>query len=356
MYRLRAGTIELPRIYVAESAADAKVCIAHGIPFIRKTKSMTDRDIICYALLPSLRKKFPDVKWNKVLGINKYKNIYVKTPPDTTDVVTGGEVQNGDEYADYSEDERTFTGGKEDDWYERPLDKYVGDVSSSVNIEQLQDLNLLPAFLDDIVNNITKNVYGQKVWCEGYTKKLGAVLGNFDQDYEKGNLIILDISGSIPRGVSSTMLTLLPTLRERCNADCIVTGSKSIWIPRGKDVEPQLIRNKIGYGNESRDFVHILNEHVFHKKWGNIIVFGDEDRPVKFRETEDYEGYEYGSSDRHLIKYMDSVDWSDTSVEKLWSYHTRRDRTPGYAKWVEELFDYKVPNTYNHEWCEIMEM
>jgi hypothetical protein len=342
LYRLRCGTIPLPQLYVAENKADAKLAESKGIPYIMKSRGMTDDLIIKLALLPTLKKLLPMIDWKKVLGFSRYRTLVVTVP--------GGECESGDRdpdapdsgVADIADDYREFSGTDRTPDHNINLEDYVGDLSSQVNIEQLQDLYLLPAFVGEIADNITHNIYGNKLWSEGYNKKLKSCVGNFDQSYAKRNLIILDISGSIPRGISAMMLTLIETMRERVNADLIITGSTSMWFPLGSEMpSPKEIRRKIGLGNETETFMQILNDHVIGKEWGNVIAFGDNDRPINIVV--------------YFQHYANAPDLGRTSVEHVWNYHTwAKGVTCGYALWVEQILG-DVPQSYNTDWCEIMD-
>lgn len=59
-----------------------------------------------------------------------------------------------------------------------------------------------------------------------YNKKLDGMYGEIDLVSNR-NLIIIDISGSIPKAISSTILVLCKNLAENFYADILITGSKS---------------------------------------------------------------------------------------------------------------------------------
>ena len=60
-----------------------------------------------------------------------------------------------------------------------------------------------------------------------YNKKLEGMYGALDLVSPSKNLLVVDISGSIPKGVSSTLLALSKSLSETFYADLLITGSKS---------------------------------------------------------------------------------------------------------------------------------
>lgn len=341
MHRLDIG-VKIPEIYVCENQAEAQDAKHYGLPYIIRPKGLTDEKLAIVLMYKTLKRKFPHIIWSEVFhGIEYWINTIIIWVPGDPDAQAHESPTGDSAISDIAEDERIFHGGfdeGETDYCERKLYDYIGDMSSEVSIEELQALNLLPSFLSDIADSIRRNLYGYD-WTEGYNKKLGVPLGNFNAARERKNLMILDISGSIPRGVSATMLTLIDTLRTQANADLIITGSTSMWFEAGSELpDPQWIRDNCGYGNEAKQFQKILEEHVLGREFGNVICFGDNDSP------------------EHFALYNDTVfniDPSATKVGKLWSYHTWEHTTPGYAKWVKRI-GIKVEEEVNTKWCKLM--
>lgn len=345
MHKLSIAGIRIPDVYVCENKREAEDAKHYGLPYIMRPKGYDDEKLIAYVMFRTLRSKFPHINWFKVFKINPENTIIIHVPGDE-EAEAHAELGTGDSnIADIAEDERVFHGGFEEgelDYCERKLDEYIGDMSSEVNIEQLQALNLLPTFLSDIADSIKRNLYGYD-WTEGYNKKRGIPLGNFNAERVRKNLIILDISGSIPRGISATMLTLIDTLRTQANADLIITGSTSLFYANGDSLpDPRWIRCNCGYGNEAKQFYKILHEHVMGNEYGNVICFGDNDCPEYFKQ--------YESRPIALDKEM-----SQTKVGKVWHYHTwSKDKPCGYGKWVEQMH---IPHEEEHDtsWCKIMD-
>ena len=343
MYQLKYGRIPLPELYLVEDEAEAIKCKEMGIPYIIRPEGFTDEDIVKTVFYGMLTKKFPDINWNKVFFSDKYQQKYeeliVNVPGHTaeefTEVTGSRDETETDPIVDSAEDTREFNCGFDgDDVAERPLSQYINEtkLAAHVKIEELQALKLLPVFLSNIADSIRVNLYNN-TWTEGYNKKLKVPIGNFNASSEKPNLIILDISGSIPRGVSSTMLTLISTLKLQTNAELIITGSKSFYYGRNEKLpSPKWIRNHCGYANESYEFTQILKNHILGREWGNIICFGDEDTP--------------------WIKQSD-LEQGVTKVDKIWAFHTRFKKIPGYIKWYSRLDEH--PNVeYNTQWCRCM--
>lgn len=189
---------------------------------------------------------------------------------------------------------------------------------------------------------IKTNVVTGTLWSEGWNKKKGAALGNFDRTGELRNLIIVDISGSIPIGISSTMLTLIDTLRSQVHADLIITGSKSRFYPyEGELPSPQEIRNTIDRGNEAKEFYAILRDHIAGHHYGHVISFGDNDCPA------------------HHVYYLDSKMQEEpfmagTIVEHVHHYHVHSHcHDTGYALWTNNLAS-KPLKSHDNSWCSVI--
>ena len=217
--------------------------------------------VIKQLLRPVIEKMFPGIDWNLVLGKKKPIRSQVikvsgcKVEDDSgvaeydaekmleaqhgfdeivDDIDHETQLPNEDgEYTrivDIAEEERQFSadnsnGGKYEFTVDRmSIQQYVGDLASQVDIDALQKLGLLPKFVGDVADCIKHNISQSMRWTEGYNKKLGYPLGRFNCKAELPNLVIIDISASIPDGIAATMITLADTLRSQCNADLIITS------------------------------------------------------------------------------------------------------------------------------------
>lgn len=67
MHKLRCDGIPLPELYVCDSMEDARLLSESGLPFIRT--SLPDVKILKLILFNTLRKMFPYIDWEKVLGV-----------------------------------------------------------------------------------------------------------------------------------------------------------------------------------------------------------------------------------------------------------------------------------------------
>ncbi len=373
LQRVTIDGIELPRLYIAENNDDAKLAQSKGIPFIKWTQG---QDMLIKILLrPVLERMFPHIKWDKVLGPKRRFRTRVSIYDTKTEVQAKDHDIKLDERSDHEDDEWVFS-QSEDERYmddvsidddgvmtetsgisttERLFDgggemvvchnlsiqDYVGDLSSYVNLEVLQRLRLMPAFIGDILDCIKLNVGSGVYWHEGYNKKLGIPVGRFNSSGQLPNLIILDVSGSIPRGISATMISLIDTLRTQLSADLIITSSNSRFYPMGTELpDPQRIRDMFGYGNEAKDFFHILSTSIRGKHYGHVFSFGDCDTPS------------YYSSERPCLER--------TVVEHVHHYHTgtywradKSDKRTGYAKWCHMLAKEPIAD-YDTSWCEVI--
>lgn len=341
--RLKVEGVPLPPVYIAECKADADIALESGLPYIRKPKDVDDELLVKAVLFDILQRKFPKINWYKVLGIEAgslRREIVVEVPGNASPAKgrAGGRGEKGDALVDVAQDTRMFDVEGTDPEQEvecMAIADYLNceELAAKVNVEALQALDLLPSFVSDIATAVKRNLFGRD-WSEGYNKKLGVPLGNFNMAHEKPNLMIIDVSGSIPRGVSSTMLVLADSLRHRCNADLIITGSTSMFWKNGDELpSPDWIREHIGLGNESSKFYEIIMEEVEGRDFGNLIVFGDWDTPSL------------------------PVDLGmRTRFEKVWCYHTTTlNVTPGYATWyTSKHADDDMNIEYDTSWVDWM--
>lgn len=331
--RLTIPGVELPRLYIAEDSEDAELAKDKGLPFI-KWKNGQNELIKCL-LRPVLEKLFPHIKWNDVLGPKKTFRTKVfmyeeeREEIEVQDTATIGEG----EIADIATNDRKFSGKNDGKPITQSLSKYIGDLSSQVNLDVLQELKLLPAFVGDICDCIKTNLTAKMTWNEGYNKKHRSTNGTYNRSMGLKNLIILDVSSSIPRGISATMIALIDTLRTQVNADLIITASTSRFYPMGTELpDPQTIRDEFGFGNESYYFEKILKEKIDGNRYGHVISFGDNDWP----------GH---------IDFLSNV-----TVGHVHHYHTWDETKPtGYAKWCHQLAGRPPLVSYNTDWCEIID-
>lgn len=373
LQRVEMQGIKLPRLYIAENRNDVSLAKSRGIPFVRWNKGQ--EELIRCILRPLLEKQFPYIRWNDVLGPKKsfrsevlqvQGNSEGEMPElmdeqefldrekadkqwlnDKDNTELEETVETESEIVDSAVSERVCSGGHDGSLEETvvhlgSVSDYCGDVMSCIDLEVLQKLGMLPHFLGDITDCIKRNFSNNMKWTEGYNKKLGVPIGKFHGAGYLKNLIILDISNSIPRGISATMISLIETLRAQVEADLIITGARSVFFDYKDELpDPQRIRNTIGLGNEARDFMNIARTHIKGREYGHVISFGDFDSPYTWAR------YECGD-DSDVDKCF-----AGTKVHEVHHYHTRERNPTGYARWCKAC----SPNVIEHfdtSWCHVM--
>lgn len=372
MRKLQIGSIPLPTVYVVSDRSEINKCRRLGIPYV-VWHGEYDM-LVKLVLLPTLMKMFPYINWSRELGVTS-RNIrsadkltirkqvvereqkFSERDPKKTMEDVEEFIEDGLEKIGETDDRCDDGGARAIDFHAaqdyRPcgssgfdvdislrdenLRMAVGDLSAFVDIQELQKLRIMPTWLSDLTDAIRRNI-DDYVYMEGWNKKLGCALGNFNGTQNAPNLIILDVSASIPYGVAATMLSLIETLREQANADLIVTAATSGWYPSGSKLpSPEQLRKLHPRGQEYEMFNVIMSNHVLGREWGNVIAFGDNDSPEVC--------YSYAPSSH---KELHSLAWSNkrgipgTKVHKLWSCHTMNNhcfKPPivGYARWASTL-------------------
>ena len=342
MYRLSINGLELGDTWIAESKEEVSELQELGVQdIILPPPEYTKRQVYGAAMWYKLKKFWPFVDWSKELGIYEYcQNIehYHRTS-DKERTAGGGGHSTIDGACQTSEGEYRYTVDQYDEdrlsvgnWSELVLDS-----STVVDVKEIQALGLLPKFMGEVAEACT--AWSGDSYEDGYNKKLGLCCGSYTAGSNKPNLIIVDVSGSIPRGIAETLISLLDTMRCSADADLIVTGGRSMWIPSSEEL-PKIseIKMYVGFqgGNESRDFWNILKEHVIGRQWGNVIAFGDSDAPswpVKYNEH-------YGERDGKI----DLAQLAATEIDNLlcyWTWEPMQLVPTGYTQWAWNLAENK---------------
>ena len=326
---LEVPEIKLPKMYVAQNETDVSLAKQHGLPFIVWTKSYSK--LIKLLLIPLLDKLYPGINWYTLFKISKKKYA------SNIEMVGGGfnkiygKVWQDSNTVDIAKEERIFHGVCADMVHNINLEAHIADQASHVDIINLINMNLFPQFIGDITDVIKTNIGHQLSWQDGYNKKHNMCCGNYHRACEPLNLIILDISNSIPRGISATMLTLLETLRSVVVADVIVTGSKSYYYPWGEQLpSAQWLRDNIGCANESSMFEGIIRNQIANKKYDHLISFGDNDAP-------------------HITGVIPYYG----AIGEIHNYHTCFVQDTGYTK-VLACLNPGIKKTYDNTWCKFI--
>lgn len=334
--------VKLGTVWVAETTSDANKIKAAGRPYIRFSGGKDQ--LTKLVLLPYLMSKFPYIKWKNILDINRKQQVLITVPGgecNSTHPATAPDSGT----SDMASSERVFSNeGAElaPGFQQVDLNEYWGQLDTVVDIVKLQQLQLLPTFLDKIVEATLARADDLR-WQEGYNKKRGLCVGNYSDLIQADNLLIIDVSASIPRGVSSTMLALADTLREQMKADLIITGGCSKFWEYGAELpSPQELRDMIPLGNECYQFKNILKNKIFGNTYDNVVAFGDYDCP----------GMLTGSELAVAVGTRIGKLYSFRVLDPKWDFEHNRWADPvGYSKWVGEVcgnYEYE----YDTDWIK----
>jgi len=365
LHRLTYDGVALPALYVAGDESDAAIARGAGLPYVVWNKS--DRDLVRLVLVQYMRERFPHVRldmeeprnqpvvWCSGAEKGQWKpqpennEAQAETPEEEEDEPQEA-VTDGSPYAACPSKRECAISGSTGSVKPVDLYQYVGDPGNYVDIEVLADLGLMPAFVSDVAASIRRELEGQCVWTEGYNKKRGVPIGNFDRAESAPNLLIIDVSRSIPAGIAATMLMLAETLRERMGADLIVTGAKSYLWRRGEALpSAERLRLMVPPSNETDMFQRLIEDEV-EDEYGNVVCFGDYDHPyIRWTET------------KRQVK-----------VRRIVSYHTNRNgwckhkknvavkseydpsMMAGYCRWAKEMNPDAEVEYHLGDWCEML--
>lgn len=205
---------------------------------------------------------------------------------------------------------------------------FIRDSSAYVDITILKKLKIFPVWLDKIEEAISTNIHNFATFNDNmYNKKLDGMFGAIQLNSPGKNLIIIDISGSIPRAVSATCLALAKNLTESFYADLMITGSKSTLYLYEEvyKLNVKTIYDENGMDNDQAYFKKLLTSE--ERIYNTVIVFGDNDNPGNNWSNQ----YNKGLS---KIAREDGKKFCKWKVEKLISFHTySTDYLAGYAEW-----------------------
>lgn len=252
-----------------------------------------------------------------------------------------------DEFSDIDDyelcDMKLFNDQKQD------FKRFIKDNAVYVDIEKLKQLNVFPIWLDKIEQAIHTNIHNFAVFNNNmYNKKLEGMYGAIDLVAPNRNLLIVDISGSIPRGVSSTLLTLCKNLSESFYTDLMITGSKSTLYTYENlhALNIKTIYEENGMDNDQAWFKKLVTQEK--KRYKTAIVFGDNHSPCHSWSN----AFNKGCKTISREKGQKICEWE---VEKLISFHTSNRKEDdkniaGYADWFtpKEI-------EYIHDWVKYLE-
>lgn len=330
MKQLVSEKFTLPKVYFITDRAEINE-LPVGVPFIYGDVSVEKHlvRILEYEVLyqEAIKTGFPfDFKAIlKDAGFSDNTDFWY-THPTYMELTTQGVDLDKDPEADES---LSFIGEK---WGK--FKNFIKDSSVYVDIEKLKKLNVFPTWLSKIEEAVHTNIHNFAVYNNNmYNKKLEGMFGALDLIAPSRNLIIIDISGSIPKAVSSTCLTLAKNLAETFYSDLIITGSKSTLYQYENllDLNIETIYDQNGMDNDQVYFRKLITSTK--RKYKTVIAFGDAHGP----------GWAWNNAynrNTGTISKKDGRKICQWEVEKVISFHTsnhadsnRKPQLAGYAEW-----------------------
>jgi hypothetical protein len=312
MQILQSKKMSIPIIYLIENEAELN-SLPLGIPFIRgDNKYYNDyvKLLEFEILLKSAIKSGLPFNWEKILTEHGYKDLY-KTVASSF-------------ICEYSIDESKISIDKTLEKVEasKTISDFIEDISYQVDIETLKNLRVIPTWFSSTIEEAVKtNILNSIVWNPAlYNKKLDNTSGSVTLSTPDRNLIIIDISSSIPKSIAKATLLLAKTMSTQFFADLIITGARSGLFDYteidGLDVNQ--IYTDYGQNNECKDFRAIVSQH---RQYDNVIVFGDNHTPLD----------NWGRELR--ISFKQAYDVCNFRINKIYSFHTTNDyKLAGYAE------------------------
>jgi hypothetical protein len=208
--------------------------------------------------------------------------------------------------------------------------QFIKDSAVYVDMEKLKNLNVFPVWLDSIEKAVHTNIHNFAVYNNNmYNKKLEGMYGAIDLVSPNRNLIIIDISGSIPKGVSSTCLALAKNLASSFYADILITGSKSTLYAYEEmhNLDIETIYDENGMDNDQTYFKNLVSSEK--RVYKTAIVFGDNHSPC-------YAWSNTFNRNNRNISREDGKKLCIWEIEKLISFHTDSStHIAGYADWFQ---------------------
>lgn len=256
--KIKSKKIELPPIYLVENELDFKE-LPVGIPYIYAQESELQFITLFLefqVLYKSCMKTLIPIKWLDCLKKIGYGNVRTY------------ELRSGGEYTTSSSEGSSVL--SVDDFVEN---QYF------VDFDKLSDLKILPVWLEDLKASIQTNIVDEVTFDPtAFNKQLGLSVGSSAVKHNLKNLLILDVSGSIPNSIVMSITNLAKLMSKKFYADIIVTGGRSYFIDYEDVFATDIVETarKAGRWNEGDMFKKIVQEV---KHYGTVICFGDDDSP-----------------------------------------------------------------------------
>ena len=321
MELLKSKKLKLPVLYFISDKSEIKE-LPIGVPFIyadEKTKPFLIRILEYEVLYKKAMESGLPFNFKQILKDNGYKGLqeFGYRNPAYIDYKTS---------SDFDIDKTITIDTLEGITVDNPMFReYINDSAVYVDIVKLKQLNVFPIWLDKIEKSIHANIHNFAIFNPNmYNKKLEGMYGGLDLVSPNRNLIIIDISGSIPKGVSSTCLALAKNLAETFYADILITGTISTLYHYENlhTLDINTIYEINGTNNDQKYFKALLESK--EKVYKTAIVFGDNHHPGDSWQ---------GSSCISDNKGKELCKWK---VDKIISFHTdSKTKIAGYARWFE---------------------
>lgn len=326
MKLLESLKFKIPRVYFITEREEIKE-IPVGVPFIYGDENIREDMIrlLEYEVLyqEAMQSGFP-FNFRKILRDNGYTDLvdYEYSHPIYMELTTEGLITEEEDLKDVElKDLKKGSGA---------FKKYCKDSIAYVDLEKLKNLKVFPVWLETIEDAVHTNIHNFAVFNNNmYNKKLEGMFGSLDLVSPERNLLVVDISGSIPKGVSSTLLALSKNLAETFYADLLITGSKSTLYQYENlyDLDINKIYEENGMDNDQTYFKRLVERE--ERRYKTAIVFGDNHSP----------GQEWSNKYNKKTKTISRSDGKKLckwKIDKLISFHTNNTKhIAGYGEWFE---------------------
>lgn len=337
MKLLKSLKFELPKLFFITKREEIKD-IPIGVPFIfgdEKIEEYLVRLLEYEILFRAAKKTGYPFNFKAILTENGYKDITDFWWNETVymDYVTEDIIESDDPLKETKRLNRSSNGSA-------LFHDFVRDSSCTVDIDVLKSLKVFPVWLNKIEDAISTNIHNFAVFNpQMYNKKLEGMYGGVDLTSPPKNLIIIDISGSIPKAVSTTCLTLAKNLSETFYTDLLITGSKSTLYPYEMihSLDVTTVYEENGIDNDQTYFKNLVS--LEKKIYKTCIVFGDNHSPCHAWSND------FNKKTRSISR-IDGKKLCKWEIEKLISFHTTsKNEIAGYADWfspekIEKISDW----------------
>lgn len=303
--QITSKKVELPVIFLIEDEADFQQ-LPKGLPYVIGKQSelpFITLFLEFQVLYRSCMKTLIPIKWLDCLTKIGYGNSLRKY-----ELKSGGVYGAGDngQYLLNTEDFIT--------------DQYL------VDFDRLSELKILPVWLEDLKASIETNIIDEVMFDPtGFNKQLGMNIGAAGLKHNLKNLLILDISSSMPKAVVLTITNLAKLMSKKFYADVILTGRRSYLIDYEEVPNTDIVGavSSYGGGNEGDMYKEIVKQS---KEYGTVISFGDNDCPgiekgdknMNFKVHTLYSLHTEGNRTRNITGYARGFDPVETIVVKDW--------------------------------------